>query len=134
MQGSRLSAFALGIGLLFTAGAAARVPQSGASAGSASQSAAAKPSSSSPDAIEADETLSLTQEQRDKIASIRSDAKKQTDEIAKDKTLTDDQRTRKLKQVTKETRAQVFAVLTPEQQKTWSAEQRERREAKHAAK
>jgi hypothetical protein len=32
-----------------------------------------------------------------------------------------------------DTRKQVWAVMTPEQQKTWAQEQRERRQAKKAA-
>ena len=76
----------------------------------------------------------MTQEQRDKIKSIREDAKKQKQDIEKDKTLTSDQQTQQIKRITKQTRAQVFAVLTPEQQKAWSAEQREHRLEKKQAK
>ena len=98
-----------------------------------SQSSASK-SASTPDTIENDESLNLTQEQKDKIKSIREDAKKQKQDIEKDKTLTPDQQTQQIKRITKQTRAQVFAVLTPEQQKAWSAEQRERRMEKKQAK
>lgn len=93
------------------------------------QSATTKPASN-PDALENDESLNLTPEQKDKIKSLREDAKSKKQDVEKDKTLTPDQQTRKIKQITKETRAQVFAVLTPEQQKIWSAEQRERRQEK----
>jgi Spy/CpxP family protein refolding chaperone len=120
----------LGFCLLLATGAGARALQSAGSAGSSSHSTSAKGPSNSPEAIENDEALSLTQEQKDKVAYIRSAAKQQMSEVEKDKTLTDDQRTKKMKQITKETRAQVFAVLSPDQQKTWSAEQRERREGK----
>ena len=103
-----------------------------AAAQTASQSST-KPSSN-PDAIENDESLNLTPEQKDKIKSIREDAKKQKQDIEKDKTLTADQQTKQIKDINKQTRAQVFAVLTPEQQKAWSAEQRERRMEKKQAK
>ena len=104
-----------------------------AAAGQAPTQSTAK-SSSNPDAIENDDSLNLTQDQKDKIKSIRDDAKKQKQDIEKDKTLTPDQQTKQLKDITKQTRAQVFAVLTPEQQKTWSAEQRERRMEKKQTK
>ncbi|MGA8143837.1 MAG: hypothetical protein WB987_08125 [Candidatus Acidiferrales bacterium] len=132
MNRVRSFGFLLALFLALGVGAGTRASQSASSPGSSHTSPPRSPAS--PDAIENDETLNLTPEQKDKISSIREDAKKQIQEIEKDKTLTDDQRTRKTKQVTKETRAQVFAVLTPEQQKTWSAEQRERRQEKRAAK
>jgi len=102
------------------------------SASAPSQSAAK--GSSNPDAIENDDSLNLTQDQKDKIKSIREDAKKQIRDIEKDKTLTPDQQTKQIKAINKQTRAQVFAVLTPEQQKAWSEEQRQRRMEKKAAK
>jgi hypothetical protein len=123
-----------GFCLLLATGAAARGPQSAGSGSSSPHSAVGKAPANSPDAIENDEALNLTPEQKDKVASIRSAAKQQMSDVEKDKTLTDDQRTKKMKQITKETRAQVFAVLSPDQQKTWSAEQRERREAKKTTK
>src|ERR1700733_10618774 len=123
MNRSRLLFIAFG--LLFTFGIT--------SAGPINPVAAAQPSSN-PDAIESDDSLNLTQDQKDKIKSIREDARKQKQDVEKDKTLTPDQQTKQLKAITKQTRAQVFAVLTPEQQKAWSAEQRERRMEKKAAK
>jgi Spy/CpxP family protein refolding chaperone len=84
------------------------------------------------DTPENDDALHLTSDQKDKIKSIRHDAKDRVREIQKDTTLSDDVKERKLKQIKKETRAQVWAVLTPEQQRQWAAELRERREAKHA--
>jgi Spy/CpxP family protein refolding chaperone len=50
--------------------------------------------------------------------------------MQKDKTLTDDQRQKKAKQIKMDTRKQVWSVLTPEQRKIWADEARERREAK----
>jgi Spy/CpxP family protein refolding chaperone len=105
----------------------------GKSAQTPSQSSASK-SASNPDTIENDDSLNLTQDQKDKIKSIREDAKKQKQDIERDKTLTPDQQTQQIKQITKQTRVQVFAVLTPEQQKAWSAEQRERRMEKKQSK
>jgi Spy/CpxP family protein refolding chaperone len=85
-----------------------------------------------PDAPENDDALHLTDEQRDKIKSIREDAKQRALDVQKDKSLSDDVKERKLKQIRKETRAQVFAVMTPDQQQQWIAEQRARRAAKRA--
>jgi Spy/CpxP family protein refolding chaperone len=84
------------------------------------------------DTPENDDALHLTTDQKDKIKSIRQDAKDKVRDVQKDTTLTDDVKERKLKQIKKETRAQVWGVLTPDQQRQWAAELRERREAKHA--
>src|SRR5277367_5606862 len=105
-------------GLLFIFGISFAVPMHSAAAVQASSQSSAKPSSN-PDAIENDDSLNLTPDQKDKIKSIREDAKKQKQDIEKDKTLTPDQQTRQIKDITKQTRAQVFAILTPEQQKIW---------------
>jgi Spy/CpxP family protein refolding chaperone len=131
MNRSRLLSFIFG--LLFVSGIISMGPIDRAAAVQASSQSSAKPGSN-PDAIENDDSLNLTQDQKDKIKSIREDAKKQRQDIEKDKTLTPDQQTKQIKAITKQTRAQVFAVLTPEQQKTWSAEQRERRMEKKQSK
>jgi Spy/CpxP family protein refolding chaperone len=123
----------IGFGLLFTFGITSAGPINPVAVAQASSQTSAKPASN-PDAIENDDSLNLTQDQKDKIKSIREDARKQKQDVEKDKTLTPDQQTKQLKAITKQTRAQVFAVLTPEQQKAWSAEQRERRMEKKAAK
>jgi Spy/CpxP family protein refolding chaperone len=122
-----------GWGLLFVFGMCLVGSAQPAAAAQASSQSSAK-ASSNPDAIENDDSLSLTPDQKDKIKSIREDAKKQKQDIEKDKTLTPDQQTKQIKDITKQTRAQVFAVLTPEQQKAWSAEQRERRMEKKQSK
>jgi Spy/CpxP family protein refolding chaperone len=131
MNRSRLLSFVFG--LLFVSGIISIGPVDRAAAVQASSQSSAKPASN-PDAIENDDSLNLTQDQKDKIKSIREDAKKQRQDIEKDKTLTPDQQTKQIKAITKQTRAQVFAVLTPEQQKAWSAEQRERRMEKKQSK
>jgi Spy/CpxP family protein refolding chaperone len=82
------------------------------------------------DSPETDESLNLSQDQKDKIKAIRDDAQQQILDAQKDTTLTDEQKQARLKKIRKTERAQVFGVLTPEQQKTWAAEQRERREAR----
>lgn len=79
---------------------------------------------------ENDATLYLTDDQKARIKAIRADADQQIQAAEKDSTLTAEQKERRVKQIRKATRAQVFAVLTPDQQKTWSAEQREKREAR----
>jgi len=131
MNRLRLLAFVCGSFFIVTIGFA--LPIRSVTAAQAPAQSTAKPSSN-PDAIENDDSLNLTQDQKDQIKSIRDDAKKQKQDIEKDKTLTPDQQTKQLKAITKQTRAQVFAVLTPEQQKAWSAEQRERRMEKKQAK
>jgi len=131
MNRSRLLSFVFG--LLFSSGIISVGPIHPAAGAQSPSQSSAKPASN-PDAIENDDSLNLTQDQKDKIKSIRQDAKKQRQDIEKDKTLTPDQQTKQIKAVTKQTRAQVFAVLTPEQQKTWSAEQRERRMEKKQSK
>jgi Spy/CpxP family protein refolding chaperone len=82
------------------------------------------------DSPETDESLNLTQDQKDKIKAIRDDAQQQILAAQKDTTLTDEQKQIRLKKIRKTERAQVFGVLTPEQQKAWAEEQRERREAR----
>ena len=131
MNRLRLLAFVFGSFFVLGIGFAPPICQAAASQAAAQSTAK---SSSNPDAIENDDSLNLTQDQKDKIKSIRDDAKKQKQDIEKDKTLTPDQQTKQVKDITKQTRAQVFAVLTPEQQKAWSAEQRERRMEKKQAK
>jgi Spy/CpxP family protein refolding chaperone len=128
MNTSRLSSFLFTVLVVVGFCVAAHAGRSFAST-EIVQSATAKPASN-PDALENDESLNLTPEQKDKIKSLREDAKSKKQDVEKDKTLTPDQQTKQIKQITKETRAQVFAVLTPEQQKIWSAEQRERRQEK----
>jgi Spy/CpxP family protein refolding chaperone len=85
------------------------------------------------DEPENDATLYLTDDQKARIKAIRADADQQIQAADKDPALTPEQKERRVKQIRKATRAQVFAVLTPDQQKTWSAEQREKREAKSSA-
>lgn len=86
-----------------------------------------------PDTPENDATLNLTDDQKAKIEAIRADAKDQLKAVKKDTTLTDDQRAQKVKDVRKDTRRQVWAVMTPEQQKAWAQEMREKRQAKKLA-
>jgi len=128
MNTSRISSYHFTVLIVVGFCVAAHVPRTVASSRFV-QSATAKPASN-PDALENDESLNLTPEQKDKIKSLRDEANSKKQDIEKDKTLTPDQQTKQIKQITKETRAQVFAVLTPEQQKIWSAEQRERRQEK----
>ena len=130
---NRLRLLAFVFALFFVLGVGFALPIRPAAAAQAATQSTAK-SSSNPDAIENDDSLNLTQDQKDKIKAIRDDARKQKQDVEKDKTLTPDQQTKQLKDITKQTRAQVFAVLTPEQQKAWSAEQRERRMEKKQAK
>jgi Spy/CpxP family protein refolding chaperone len=130
---NRSQLFSFVFGLLFIVGVSFVGTVHSAMADLASSQSSAKPSSN-PDAIENDDSLNLTPDQKEKIKSIREDARKQKQDIEKDKTLTPYQQTKQIKAITKQTRAQVFAVLTPEQQKAWSEEQRERRMEKKQSK
>lgn len=80
--------------------------------------------------LENDPALALSEDQKARIKAIREDAGLQIQAVEKDATLTADQKERKVKLIHKETRAKTFSVLTPDQQKTWGAEQHERHEAR----
>lgn len=111
--------------------APATPPPSAAPSGSPATHSA-KPGKMNPDSPEEDAALNLTDDQKAKITSIRADTKDQMKAINKDTTLSDTDRQAKVKELRKSTRAQVWAVLTPDQQKQWATEARANREAKHA--
>jgi Spy/CpxP family protein refolding chaperone len=126
----------LPIALLFALGLAApaRAQQSSKptppkDAAPSKDTTAAKPYGNA-DAPENDPALQLTDDQKVKIKTIRDDANQQIQAAQKDASLTDDQKERRIKLIRKTARAQVFAVLTPDQQKIWSWEQHEKRDAK----
>jgi hypothetical protein len=104
-------------------------PKSAGPSGASQQSAAS--SKGNVDAPEDDASLNLTDDQKTEIKSIRADSKQQMVAMDKDTSLSDEQKQRKAKQIKMATRKQVWGVLTPEQQKAWAEETRERREAKH---
>ena len=83
------------------------------------------------DTPEDDASLNLTDEQKTQIKAIKEDAKQQIQAMQKDSSLSDEAKQQKLKVIRKDTRRQVWGVMTPEQQKQWAAEQRERRDNKH---
>jgi Spy/CpxP family protein refolding chaperone len=123
------------LALIFGYAGASRAQQSGGSAPAAHPGAAAQ-SGSGPKAMDADTpeddaSLNLTDEQKAQIQTIRDDAKQQVAATQKDSSLSDEAKQQKLKVIRKDTRRQVWGVMTPEQQKQWAAEQRERRETKH---
>jgi hypothetical protein len=114
-------------------GSSGQNPSSAAAPSSAAQSAKPQGKASGKmdgDTPENDDALHLSDEQKEKIKSIREDAKQRVLDVQKDTSLSDDVKERKVKQIRKETRAQVFAAMTPDQQRQWIAEQRARREAK----
>ncbi len=84
----------------------------------------------SADTPEDDPALNLTDDQKSKIDAIRADTKDQMKAINKDTTLSDTDKEAKVKQLRKTSRAQVWAILTPDQQKTWMADARAQREAR----
>jgi len=137
----RMMAPLLPIALFFSLGTAA--PADGQQNGSSTPAKdASPPKASAPvketaakpygnaDAPENNPALQLTDDQKAKIKTIRDDANQQILAAEKDASLTADQKERKIKLIRKTARAQVFAVLTPDQQKTWSWEQHEKHEPK----
>lgn len=98
-------------------------------AASSKEAPAAKPYGNA-DAPENNPALQLSDDQKAKIKTIRDDASQQIQTTQKDASLTADQKERRIKLIRKTARAQVFAVLTPDQQKTWSWEQHEKHGAK----
>lgn len=84
------------------------------------------------EAPENDDALHLTDEQKDKIKSIREDAKQKVLDVQKDSSLSEEGKERKVREIRKETRAQVWGAMTPDQQQQWANEQRARRDARHA--
>jgi Spy/CpxP family protein refolding chaperone len=111
-------------------------PQQGTSGSNPGAAASAQSSQASPgdkadpDTPEADDSLKLTDDQKTRIKSIRDDAQVQLKAMQKDKTLNDDQRQKKAKQIKMDTRKNVWSVLTAEQRTIWAEEARQRREAK----
>ncbi|MGD0403885.1 MAG: hypothetical protein ABSB66_11865 [Candidatus Acidiferrales bacterium] len=108
-------------------GASGSNPHASASAPSSQTSPGDK---ADPDTPEADDSLKLTDDQKARIKSIRQDAQDQLKAMQKDKTLNDDQRQKKAKQIKMDTRKNVWGVLTAEQRTIWAEEARQRREAK----
>ncbi|MFZ0580482.1 MAG: hypothetical protein WAN72_03455 [Candidatus Acidiferrales bacterium] len=131
-----------GLCLILGSAATGDAQQGGSSGGSGSSNAAApstKAQQSSKttgkldaEAPENDDALHLTDEQKDKIKSIRADAKQRVLDVQKDSSLSDEAKERKVREIRKETRAQVWGAMTPDQQQQWANEQRARREARHA--
>jgi Spy/CpxP family protein refolding chaperone len=136
MTGSKLIFSISTLALFFALTPATRAQNAGASAPPPAGSAmTAKPghgggAAMDPDNPDNDATLNLTDDQKTKIQAIRADAKDQLKAVNKDTSLTDDQRAQKVKELRKDTRRQVWAVMTPEQQKAWAQEMREKRLAK----
>jgi periplasmic protein CpxP/Spy len=110
------------------AGSQAAPPPSAAPSG-AMQGEHAKMNAETP---ENDPALNLTDDQKTKIEAIRTDTKEQMKAIKKDTTLSDTDREAKTKELRKSTRAQVWAVLTPDQQKQLAADMRAARQARKA--
>ena len=113
-----------------SAPAQASAPKATASSGGGQD--AAGTGKMSADTPEDDAALNLTDEQKAQIKAIRVDAKASLQAAQKDSSLSDTEKQQKVKQIRKDTRKQVWGVMTPDQQKQWAAEQRERREAKHS--
>jgi hypothetical protein len=123
--------FVLLLGLPHISGAQQSSPPSPGQTARASSPQAPASSKGNVDAPEDDPTLNVTDDQKNQIKSIREDSKQQMAALDKDTTLTDEQKQRKAKQIKIATRKQVWGVLTPEQQKAWAEEARDRHEAKH---
>ena len=65
------------------------------------------------------ERLNLTQEQKDKLQSLRQNERAQIDSIRNNASLTDEQKKQQLRQLRDNQRQQWLALLTPEQQAEW---------------
>jgi Spy/CpxP family protein refolding chaperone len=133
MKSTKFLPFLSGIALIAALAVSTMAQQanSAPSSGSSAAQSGKGPGRMNPDAPEEDAALNLTDEQKSKIAAIRADAKDQMKAIQKDTSLTDDARQQKIKELRKTTRAQVWAVMTPDQQKQWASEARAKREARH---
>jgi Spy/CpxP family protein refolding chaperone len=119
-------------------GYAQQTGSSGESGSSNATTASSKAQTAKPtgkldaEAPENEDALHLTDEQKDKIKSIREDAKQKVLDVQKDTSLNDEAKERKVREIRKETRAQVWGAMTPDQQQQWANEQRARREARRA--
>jgi Spy/CpxP family protein refolding chaperone len=133
--GLALSAgFARGAGTQQGGGTASGRPAGAAPAGGSAAGPAQSAGSAgamSAETPEDDAALNLTDEQKAQIKTIREDGKAQIMALGKDASLSTDAKQQKVKVIRKDIRRQVWSVMTPEQQKQWAAEQRERRENKH---
>ena len=133
-----LSAVILSVTLLVSIRMGAASQQGGSSSNPGAAASTRSPQASpgdktDPDTPEADDALKLTDDQKARIKSIRDDAQDQVKAMQKDKTLSDDQRQKKAKQIKMDTRKQVWSVLTAEQRTIWAEEARQRREARNHA-
>jgi Spy/CpxP family protein refolding chaperone len=134
--------FTAGLGLILGFAGTGNAQQSGSSGESGSSNAAAPSSKAQQsskstgkldaEAPENDDALHLTDEQKDKIKSIREDAKQKVLDVQKDSSLSNEAKEHKVREIRKETRAQVWGAMTPDQQQQWANEQRARREARRA--
>ena len=132
--------FAMIFGATFCIGRRLSAAPQQAGSGSTPHTSASAPSSQTPqvdkadpDTPEADDSLKLTDDQKARIKSIRDDGQEQLKAMQKDKTLNDEQRQKKAKQIKMDTRKNVWSVLTAEQRTIWAEEARQRREAKNHA-
>lgn len=141
MQEFKAIIMTAGLCMILGGAAITYAQQSGNSGESGSSNAAAPSSKAQPskstakldaEAPENDDALHLTDEQKDKIKSIREDAKQKVLDVQKDSSLSDEAKERKVREIRKETRAQVWGAMTPDQQQQWANEQRARREARRA--
>ncbi|HET6383881.1 MAG TPA: hypothetical protein VFJ58_10855 [Armatimonadota bacterium] len=77
--------------------------------------------------------LNLTAEQKDQLKAIRKSNREQVVAIRKDTTLAPGQRKAKMKDLRKDTRTKLMAVLTPEQKAKFKSMMKEARQKARAA-
>jgi Spy/CpxP family protein refolding chaperone len=73
--------------------------------------------------------MDLTKEQKEQVKSLRLTMKQRRQDINNDKSLTEEQRQEKMKELQAEQRKKLSTILTPEQMKKLMDERRNRRSA-----
>ena len=73
------------------------------------------------------EDVTLTQEQTEKVHAIQKTAAEQAKTVRDDAKLTDDQKKAKLKDIKKDAKTQILALLTPEQKAKVKEEKHEKK-------
>jgi Spy/CpxP family protein refolding chaperone len=71
------------------------------------------------------EDMNLTEDQKSKLKSINENFRTQVQSLRQDKSLSDEAQMQKRKSLHEEHRAQILALLTPEQKKQWEEKRKQ---------